>query len=316
MLIEGSKFLVIGGAGFIGSHLVDQLLENGAEKVRIYDNFTRGSLQNLAVNMNNPKLEIFDLGGDIRDKDLLRKAMSDVDGVFHLAALWLLHCVDFPRSAFHTNVEGTFNVLEACVESNIKRIVYSSSASVYGNAETVPMTEDHAFKNETFYGATKIAGEQMLHAMHKRYSLNYAGLRYMNVYGSRQDYKGAYIAVILKILDRIERGLNPVLHGDGKQTFDFVHVKDVAKANICAMTSHFNGFYNVGTGIGTSLVELCEIILKLCDSELKIEYEPSLQSFVTHRIGCVDKAIKEIGFKADIDLEAGLKELLDWKRLP
>ena len=314
MQIKGSRFLVIGGAGFIGSHLVDQLLEQGAELVRVYDNFSRGNLKNLSKATENPQCEIFSLGGDVRDRDILAKAMQDIDGVFHLAALWLLHCVEFPRSAFHTNIEGTFNVLEACVNAKIKRLVYSSSASVYGNAESIPMTEEHPFKNETFYGATKIAGEQMLQAMHKRYQLNYAGLRYMNVYGSRQDYKGAYIAVILKILDRIEKGLPPILHGDGQQTFDFVHVKDVARANICAMAAGANGFYNVGTGVGTSLLALCELILQLCESNLTIKYEPNFQNFVTNRIGCVKAAANTLDFEANISLESGLKELLEWKR--
>ena len=201
MDIRGKKFLVIGGAGLIGSHTVDKLIKEDIGEVIIYDNFVRGTQENLANALKDPRVSIFDIGGDICQTDILNHAFKGIDGVFHFAALWLLQCHEFPRSAFNVNINGTFNILEACVANDIQRLVYSSSASVYGDAVEEPMTEDHPFNNQNFYGATKICGEAMARSYHSRYGLDFVGLRYMNVYGPRQDYHGAYIAVIMKMLD-------------------------------------------------------------------------------------------------------------------
>ena len=249
MELKGKRFMVIGGAGLIGSHTVDQLLKQDVEQVLIYDNFTRGREENLVNALKDPRCSIYDVGGDILQTDILGAAMKNnaIDGVFHLAALWLLQCHEYPRSAFNTNVVGTFNVMEACVANNIKRLVWSSSASVYGDAVTEPMEEDHPYNNKNFYGATKIAGEAMMRSFHHRYGLEYIGLRYMNVYGPRQDYHGAYIAVIMKMLDAIDLGKAPTIMGDGSEAFDFVAVEDCAKANVCGMSSNATDeFYNVG----------------------------------------------------------------------
>lgn len=235
MDISAKKLVVIGGAGLIGSHTVDLLLQEDVREIVIYDNFVRGTHENIAGALRDPRVRIFEAGGDITQTDILRAAVNGADGVFHFAALWLLQCHEFPRAAFDVNVRGTFNVMEACVAAKVKRLVYSSSASVYGDAVEDPMTEDHPFNNKNFYGATKICGEAMLRAFHHRYALDYVGLRYMNVYGPRQDYRGAYIAVIMKMLDAIDRGEGPTIFGDGSEAFDFVAVDDCARANICAM---------------------------------------------------------------------------------
>jgi UDP-glucose 4-epimerase len=242
--------------------------------------------------------------------------MKGMDCVFHLAALWLLQCYDYPRAAFDVNIRGTFNVLEACVKHQVKRLVYSSSASVYGDALEIPMTEDHPFNNKTFYGATKVAGEQMCRAFHHRYGLSYVGLRYMNVYGSRQDYRGAYIAVIMKILDRIDQGLPPIVYGDGSQAYDFIYVSDCALANLCAAkTDTLDTFYNVGRGIQTTIKELAELILEITGSNLRIQYEPSGQTFVTNRIGSTEKAKRDLGFESQVGLREGIERLIEWRRL-
>jgi UDP-glucose 4-epimerase len=233
--IRGKKLLVIGGAGLIGSHVVDELVKEDVAEIRIYDNFLRGTPENLASALTDSRVRIYEVGGDICQIDILDSAVKGMDGVFHLAALWLLQCHEYPRSAFDVNIRGTFNVLEACVANKIPRLVYSSSASVYGDAVEEPMTEDHPFNNRNFYGATKICGEAMARAYHYRYGLNFVGLRYMNVYGPRQDYKGAYIAVIMKMLDAIDRGEGPTILGDGTEAFDFVSVRDCGSANVCAM---------------------------------------------------------------------------------
>jgi UDP-glucose 4-epimerase len=315
MELKGKNFLVIGGGGLIGSHTVDALLRHDVGKVVVYDNFARGRRENLADSLSDSRLRIYDVGGDILQTDILDSAMAGVDGVFHFAALWLLQCHEYPRSAFKVNVEGTFNVMDACVRNGISRLVYSSSASVYGDAVSEPMTEDHPFNNKNFYGATKICGEAMLRAYHHRYGLDYVGLRYMNVYGPRQDYHGAYIAVIMKMLDAIDKGEAPTILGDGSEAFDFVAVEDCARANVCGMAaSATDEFYNVGTGTRTSLKELAEKLLNLTGSNQEIQYAPRSQAtLVRNRIGSPVKAAEEIGYEAQIDLDEGLRRLIDWR---
>ena len=314
MDLRGKKLLVIGGAGFIGSHVVDELVKTDAGEILIYDNFSRGTRDNLTDALKDSRVRVFGLGGDITQTDILNEAMKGVDGVFHLAALWLLHCHEYPRSAFEVNMRGTFNVLEACVANKVTRLVYSSSASVYGNAVQIPMSEDHVYNNRTFYGATKIAGEHMCRAYHERYGLNYVGLRYMNVYGSRQDYKGAYIAVVMKVLDRLDQGLPPIIYGDGSQEYDFVYVSDVAVANVKAMQAETTDtFYNVGSGQATTILAITQMILEITGSRLPTQYEPAGQTFVTKRIGDPTKAARELGFRSSIDLRDGLKRLIEWR---
>lgn len=313
--INGSKVLIIGGAGFIGSHLVDELIKEDVAEIVVYDNFSRGTHENLSEAMRDPRVKLFELGGEINQRDILEEAIKGKDYVFHLAALWLLHCHDYPRSAFQVNIEGTFNVLELCAKHGVKKLIYSSSASVYGDAIETPMTEDHIYNNKTFYGASKIAGEHMCRAFYHRYGLDYVGLRYMNVYGARQDYKGTYIAVIMKMLDRIDQGLAPIIYGDGSQAYDFIYVTDVARANICAMKSPAtDNCYNVGSGTQTSLLELADKVLNLTNPNLEISFEPAGQTFVKNRIGCPMKAKHELGFNYSIELEEGLQMLIDWRR--
>jgi UDP-glucose 4-epimerase len=320
MDLTQKKVLVVGGGGLIGSHTVDRLLREDVAEIRVFDNFTRGKVDNLADALRDPRVNVFPLGGDLLHRDLLRAAMEGIDGVFHFAALWLLHCHDYPRSAFEVNVAGTFNVLEACLAAGVRKLVYSSSASVYGDALQEPMTEDHPYNNKTFYGATKIAGEAMCHALHHRYRdtpnrLDYVGLRYMNVYGPRQDDRGAYTSVIMKTLERLDRGQSPVIHGDGAQAYDFVHVWDCAEANVLAMKSEAtDAFYNVGTGVKTSLRELAEQVLSLAGSEMPIRYEPAAVTFVRNRVGDPSRAAAEIGFRAQVGLREGLQQLLSWRR--
>ena len=315
MDIQDKKILVIGGAGLIGSHIVEELLKEEIKEVIIYDNFCRGTHENLKQALKDTRCRIFEIGGDILQTDILDAAMKEADGVIHLAALWLLQCYEYPRAAFDVNIRGMFNVLEACVANHIERLVYSSSASVYGDAVEEPMTEDHPYNNWTFYGATKIAGEHMFKSFHKRYNLEGVGLRYMNVYGPRQDYHGAYIAVMMKILDNVDKGIPPVVFGDGNQAYDFIHVVDTARANLCALKSSVPfGFYNVGRGIKTSIKDLAELLLKITGSKLSIQYEHAGQTFVTNRVGDPVAAERDLGFTWQIDLEDGLRSLVNWRK--
>jgi UDP-glucose 4-epimerase len=318
MNIENSKILVIGGAGFIGSFVVSELLKTNVGKVVIYDNFARGKQSNVSDSLNYPRCEVYPNGGDVRDVDTLNDAMEGCDAVVHLAAMWLLHCKDFPRTAFHVNIEGTFNVLEACVKNKIKRLVYSSSASVYGDASEVPMTEEHPFNNKNFYGATKIAGEAMCRAYYDRYGLSYVGLRYMNVYGPHQDQTAAYTGVIPIMLNKIDTNEAPTINGDGTQAYDFIDVEDVARCNICSLESDaVDEFYNVGTGVQTSIKELCDTILDLKESELEVTYNPynadDARRLVQNRIGCPKKASEDLDFNYKYDLRTGLQRLIDWR---
>ena len=314
MDIRGKRLIVIGGAGLIGSHIVDALTREDVGEIVVYDNFARGTAENLQSALKDPRVKVYEVGGDICQTDILNAALKGADGVFHLAALWLLQCQEFPRAAFDVNIRGTFNVLEACVANDVKRLIYSSSASVYGDAVEEPMTEEHPFNNTNFYGATKIAGEAMARALHHRYGLPSVGLRYMNVYGPRQDYFGAYIAVIMRFLDRIDQGEPPTLHGDGSQAYDFVYVGDCAQANICAMRAEtVDRFYNVGTGVRTTVKELAELILRLSGSNLPIRYEPADRVFVKNRIGCPKQAAAELGFTATVPLDEGLSALIEWR---
>ena len=315
MELNGKKLVLVGGAGLIGSHTTDLLIKEDVKEIIIYDNFVRGSEENLQNALKDPRVKIYDIGGDIMQTDILQSAFEGADGVFHFAALWLLQCHDFPRSAFDVNVRGTFNIMEACVAKGVKRLVSSSSASVYGDAVREPMDEDHPYNNKNFYGATKIAGEAMMRAFHHRYDMDYVGLRYMNVYGPRQDYHGAYIAVIMKMLDAIDNGDSPTIMGDGSEAFDFVAVEDCGLANVCAMKADATDQnYNVGTGIRTSLKELAELIIDITGCEKEINYAPRSQAtLVKNRVGCPKKASAEINFTANIDLRNGLERLIEWR---
>jgi UDP-glucose 4-epimerase len=316
--LENAKVLVIGAAGFIGGFVVRELLKEPVKEVIIYDNFTRGKKENLEESLKDERCSIFPYGGDVREIDILDKAMEGVDYVFHLAAMWLLHCKDFPRTAFDVNIAGTFNVLEACIKHKVKRLIYSSSASVYGDAINVPMREDHPFNNKNFYGATKIAGEAMCTAYNDRYGLEVIGLRYMNVYGPGQDQHAVYSGVVPLVLNKIDRNEQPIVNGDGSQAYDFIYVEDIARCNIAAAKSNISlGYYNVGTEIQTTIKKLCETMLKLKKSDLTIKYIPynddDARQLVQNRIGSREKAEKELGFKYKYSLENGLKRLIEWR---
>lgn len=317
--LSGKRILVIGGAGFIGGFVVAELLKYDVQQVLVYDNFARGKMDNIKESLKDERCTVYPLGGDIRDIDILDASMKGIDYVFHLSAMWLLHCKDFPRTAFEVNIAGTFNVLEACVKNGVKKLIYSSSASVYGDAVEVPMTEDHPFNNKNFYGATKIAGEAMATAFNDRYGLEVIGLRYMNVYGPGQDQHAAYTGVIPIMLNKIAANEAPVINGDGSQAYDFIYVEDVARCNVACITSDQKfGFYNVGTEVQTSIKQLCDAILNLKQSDLKVVYKPytadDARALVQNRIGSAKKATDELGFTYKYNLTEGLTTLINWRK--
>ena len=280
MNLEGSRIALVGGAGLVGSHVVDALLHEPVSEILVFDNFVRGSTANLAAATSDPRIRVID--GSMNDRDAVDAAIKDVDGVFLLASLWLGECLNDPRTAWEVCTMGTWNVVEACLRHRVKRIVYSSSASVYGDALETPMTEDHPFNNRTTYGATKIACEQMLRAMYAQHGLPSISFRYMNVYGPRMDRRGVYVSVIMKVLDRIVAGLRPRVFGDGSQVYDFVYVGDVARANVLGMKADCaDEAFNIGCGVGTSISDLVSRLLLLTGSPLLPEYVKEERSLVT-----------------------------------
>jgi UDP-glucose 4-epimerase len=306
------KALVTGGAGTIGSHVVDLLVQRGAEVV-VLDNLVRGRRENLASALAAGNVTIVD--GDIRDVATVRAATEGADLVFHLAAIRITQCAEEPRLANEVLVDGTFNVLEAAVQAGVRKVVASSSASVYGLADEFPTTErQHPYHNDTFYGAAKAFNEGMLRSFHTMYGLDYVALRYFNVYGPRMDIHGLYTEVLIRWMERIASGTPPLILGDGKQTMDFVHVADIARANLLAAESEATDeVFNVACGVETSLRELAAALLRVMGSDLEPEYGPARAvNGVTRRLADTSKAATDLGFKAEIGLEDGLRDLVRW----
>lgn len=314
----GFKIVVTGGAGLIGSWVIELLLARWGRRIGqivVIDNFVRGKTSNLENIRGSKKVKLVE--GDIRDKGLVNRAIKAADYVIHEAAIKNFLCDEDPRLSLEVLVNGTFNIMEACVKHKVKKLVFNSSASVYGQPLKIPMKETDSYNNDAFYGAGKIANEEMAKAFHKTYGLNYVCLRPFNVYGPRMDISGMYTEVFIRWLDNIERGVAPVIFGDGKNTLDFVYVKDVAEATIKALESpRTEGIYNVASGDETDLNTLVDLLLKLTNSPLKAVHKKEVRksNYVTRRRGDISKAQKEIGFTANTSLEQGLRELIAWKK--
>jgi UDP-glucose 4-epimerase len=311
--IADRRCLVTGGAGFIGSTIVDQLLDAGAAEVIVLDNFVRGSWHNLATAQASGKITV--VKGDICDAKLVDDLTAGMDFVFHKAALRITRCAEAPREAVDVLINGTVNVLEAAVHHKVKKVIAASSASVYGDPSYLPMDESHPFNNRTLYGAGKIACEQMLRAYYTMFGLPYVAFRYFNVYGPRMDVVGVYTEVLIRWLDAIEANRPPLIFGDGTQSMDFVYVADVARANILAAQSDVTDeVFNVGTGRQTSLRELCDLVIHLTNSPMRPEYREARKvANVQARRAATEKASKLLGFEANVSLADGLEELIRWR---
>ncbi len=315
--LQQQRVLVTGGAGLIGSHIVD-LLMDGRERgtygdIVILDNFVRGRRDNLAAALQRGPLTIVE--GDITDRAQVARAMDGIDLVFHLAALRITQCAEDPRLAVDVLGNGTFNILEAAVAAGVKKVVASSTASVYGLAEQFPTAEaHHPYNNRTIYGATKVFNEGLLRSFNEMYGLPYVALRYFNVYGPRMDIFGAYTEVLIRWMDRIIDGKPPLIFGDGQQTMDFVYVTDIARANILAAESSVSDeVFNVASGVETSLNDLAQALQRVMGSDLPIEYGPARSvNAVPRRLASTTKAQQRIGFTAQVQLEAGLRDLVAW----
>jgi UDP-glucose 4-epimerase len=311
--LAGSTALVTGGAGTIGSTIVDQLLAAGVAEVRVVDNLVRGREANLREVLSDPRLKL--IIGDIRDIDLVHDATHGCDLVFHQAAIRITQCADEPRLALEVLVNGTFNVLEAAQQARVSKVIAASSASAYGLAEQFPTTErHHPYNNDTFYGAAKTFNEGMLKSFRAMYGLSYVALRYFNVYGPRMDIHGLYTEVLIRWMERINAGLPPLIFGDGLQTMDFVYTTDIAWANLLAASSEINeGVYNVASGVETSLKGLAEALLTAMSSNLGVEHGPERPvNGVTRRLASTEAASRDLGFAARVGLAEGLRNLVAW----
>jgi nucleoside-diphosphate-sugar epimerase len=313
--LEGARTLITGGAGLIGSHLADLLVAAGATEVVVLDNLCRGRVENLSEATRSGRVTLIE--GDIRDRKTLARELSGVDLVFHLAAIRLTQCAEEPRLALEVMADGTFNVLEASVTARVKRVVAASSASIYGMAERFPTDErHHPYGNRTLYGAAKVFNEGLLSSFRDMYGLDYVALRPFNVYGPRMDVHGAYTEVLVRWMERIDRGESPVIFGDGAQSMDFVFVEDVARAFVLAAGGDVAGLVmNVASGTETSLKELALTLLSVMGSDLPIEYGPERAlTAVPRRLADTRLARERLGFEARVGMTEGLERLVAWWR--
>lgn len=311
--ITNSTIFVSGGAGFIGSYVIELLLPHKPKKIIILDNFIRGSYENMKSFINDPAIEFIE--GDIRDQALLEKCIAGTDYVFHMAALRINACAANPQDGFEVMLQATFSLANLCVKHKVKKVIYSSTASVYGLAQHFPTPEtDNPYNNQTFYGGAKVWGEQLFRSYKFMYGLDYVALRYFNVYGPRMDTDGKYTEVMIKWLDCVRDKKQPAIFGDGTDSMDFVHVKDIAQANVLALLSDVTDeAFNVGDQVETNLKQMLDTLLKVNNAELTPVFkEANSVNPVSRRLADISKAKKLLGYSPSISLEQGLRELSAW----
>ena len=308
-----AQVLVTGGAGTIGSAIVDHLLRAGVSHVDVLDNLVRGRRANLEDALGSGRVRLIE--GDIRDRDLVHDVMRGKHLVFHEAAIRITQCAEEPRLALEVLVDGTFNVFEAAAAARVDKLITASSASVYGMAENFPTPErHHHHNNDTLYGAAKSFNEGMLRSFRAMNGLDYVILRYFNVYGPRMDVHGLYTEVLVRWMERIADGQPPLIDGDGRQTMDFVFTDDIARANLLAAASDIReGVFNIASGTETTLLELAQTLLRVMDSDDGVVHGPARAvNGVVRRLADTSAARRELGFTAEVPLEEGLRQLVRW----
>ncbi|MHA6692456.1 NAD-dependent epimerase/dehydratase family protein [Devosia sp. A449] len=313
--MRGKRILITGGAGLIGSHIADLVARQEPAEIVIVDNFVRGRMTNLHEAQRLAAVTIVE--GDVRDAALVAQAMAGIDILFHQAAIRITQCAEEPRLAHDVLATGTFNVLDAAVNAGVGKVVAASSASVLGAADVFPTTEQHhSYNNRTIYGAAKVYNEALLRSFNEMTGLDYVALRYFNVYGPRMDVHGAYTEVLIRWMERIASGLPPIIMGDGSQTMDFIHVRDIARANVLAAQSGASdAVFNVASGTEISLSDLARVLLAVMGSSLSPVHEPARKvNPVPRRLASTEKAARELGFTSQIGLEEGMADLVAWWR--
>jgi len=315
--LQGSRVVITGGAGFIGSHIADQLLAGeGVREVVLLDNMLRGAPRNVQDALRSGRARLVE--GDIRDRALVDQLLAGADYCFHMAALRITRCAENPREALEVMYDGAFNVVEACARHGVKKLVAASSASVLGTADEFPTPEDHhPYNNRTLYGAAKLANELMYRAFNDMCGLPYVALRFFNVYGPRMDMEGKYTEVLIRWYRLIKEGEPPLLFGAGDQTMDFVYVEDVARANVLALKAGASDeVFNVASQRETSLRQLCDTLLAAMGSRLEPKHVPLPAERkaveVRRRLADTTKAKRLLGFEAQVPLEEGLARLVRW----
>lgn len=315
LTMRGDRLLVTGGSGNIGSHIIDQAIQAGAEEIIVLDNFVRGRYENLEWALANGNVNVVE--GDICDRKLVDELTRGVDLVFHQAALRITQCADEPRQALEVMCTGAFNVIEAAIAHGVRKVVAASSASVYGAATEFPTEETHhPYGNDTLYGAAKAFNEGLMRSCAATQGLDYVALRYFNVYGPRMDTHGVYTEVLVRWMERLEAGQPPLIHGTGEHTMDFIYVEDIARANILAATCDATDqVFNVATGVETSLLELAHALIEVMGVDVSVEFGPERAAAkVPRRLASTTKATEVLGFTAEVGLDEGLRRLVDWWR--
>jgi UDP-glucose 4-epimerase len=314
--LEGKRVLITGGSGFVGSHIADLLVEEGCQEITVIDNMVRGRRENLSTAMKGAQVRLVE--GDIRNQELMADLVAGSDVVFHQAALRITHCAAEPDEAMSVMVQATYDLLQLCVQHKVSKVVMASSASIYGLAPHFPTPEsDPPYDNRTLYGAAKSFGEGLLRSFNDMYGLDYTALRYFNVYGPRMDIHGKYTEVMVRWMERIAAGEPPIVFGDGLQTMDMVHVRDVARSNIlAAKASASDAVFNIGSGTETTLLRLAELLAEEMGRPDLVPVHEAERSVnpVPRRLASCEAAAEQLGFHTTIEPREGLCELIDWWR--
>lgn len=312
--LDGARVVVTGGAGNVGSHVVDAAIAGGAERVIALDALVRGVPENLQDALATGRAELREM--DVRDRAAVRSALDGADVVFHQAALRWTRCQEQPRDCQEVMVEGTFNVLEAAAAAKVGRVVLASSAVVYGEPRSLPLDEDQPLNGKTVYGAAKVANEQLARAFAHLHGLPIVCLRYFNIYGPRMDIRSTYTEVMVKWLDRIDRGEPLLINGDGSASADYVYVADVVRANLLACEAQVtDAIVNVCSGVETPLRDLAALLLRLTGSAVGIDFRPQpAGGLPQRRFGDPTRAAELLGFRAETTLEDGVNRLIEWRK--
>jgi UDP-glucose 4-epimerase len=312
--LSGKSFLVTGGAGNIGSYVVEALIAAGAERIAVVDNFYNGHMENLRAAQASSGTELAVINASIADHTALRAIFRQwrPDYAFHLASMLTLDCKAEPLQAVDYNIVGTTNVIDCCIHQGVKRLVHSSSASVFGEPRYLPVDEQHPFDNKLLYGATKIANEALLTSAYHEYGLSWVGLRYYNVYSERQRRGHLYTQVIPKWAQEIVTSGTLTINDDGSQTMDLIHAEDIARANLLALQSDVdNELFNIGSGVETSVRQLADWIIEAFGVPVRIVYQHHDPNRVKRRVSSTEKAERLLGFKAKITAREGIRRCVE-----